>query len=85
MSRNFTHPRAGNFCIQVEKYDRRKMILYYELLHLDKNKVEKQGHLHNHKTIESTKIEFGYLQAGNYQLTLRNISTDILSVELCPG
>jgi len=34
---------------------------------------------------EFFKIQFGQMKAGNYKLTLRIISTDILSAGLCPG
>jgi hypothetical protein len=86
MSRNYLHPRAESFCVQIQKNSGEDLRLQYELLNLVNNQVEGHGHLgKNEENINVTKIEFGHLQAGNYQLTLRNISHEILSVELCPG
>jgi hypothetical protein len=84
MSRKYFHPRAGNFCVRIMKYSRTTLRLNCELLNLDNNQVEARdigGEYGN----GFFKIKFGLLKAGNYKLTLRNISNDIYNVQLCPG
>jgi hypothetical protein len=80
MSRNFSHPRTGNFCVQIDTFLNRTLSLTYELLNLSDNQVVSRKPL-----LEGNQIEFEDLQAGDYQLTLRNISEEIISAELCPG
>ena len=60
------------------------MRLNCELLNLDNNQVEERdiGGEYGNRFL---KIEFGHLKAGNYKLTLRNISNNIYNVQLCPG
>lgn len=81
LSKNFTQPRAGKFCVQINGYFVRE--LYYELRNWRNNKVDTTGNLH--KTANWIRVEFDHLQAGDYQLTFRNISEIIEFIELCPG
>jgi len=81
MSRNFSHPRAGNFCVQIEQFGNGELSLNYELWNLSDNQVVARAPLLQ----GNDQIVFNDLQAGNYQLTLRNISKNIASAELCPG
>jgi hypothetical protein len=85
MSRNFSQPRAGKFCIQIPKYELGEFKLHYELLNLKNNQLEGRNILQKNKKMNLVIIEFGLLQAGNYQITLKNVSTDILPVEQCSG
>jgi hypothetical protein len=86
MSRNFSHPRAGNFCVQFKKTISGPLIFQYELLNLDNKQVKGQGPLRSYKTDEWIKVEFGHLKAGNYQLTLKNFIDGMIEfAELCPG
>jgi hypothetical protein len=91
MSKNFTHPRTGKLCFQLEhtNVDRRGLKMHYELLNLDENQVESRGLVEINETFWSYHefINIAKLKAGNYQLTLKNISTsaNILFVGLCPG
>jgi hypothetical protein len=90
MSRNFTHPRTGKFCYQIEhaSFDR-NFKFHFELLNLDKNQLESEGLFEKNEIYWSPdSIEFiniAQLKAGNYQLTLKNISADELFVGLCSG
>jgi hypothetical protein len=83
MSRNFSHPRAGNFCIQIEKSSGGKMLLHYEVLNLQDNTIVRQRLFNKTKTLWWNRFNFGHLPAGTYQLTFRNISVDIVSADLC--
>jgi hypothetical protein len=85
MSRNFYHHRAGNFCIQIWTFHWEELRFHHEMLNLDDNLVKFRGQVEINKQFEWVKIKFGHLEAGNYQLTLRNISEEIYSVEMCPG
>jgi hypothetical protein len=91
MSKNFTHPRTGKLCFQLEhtNVDRRGLNMHYELLNLDENQVESRGLVEKYKFYWNRYgfINIAKLKAGNYQLTLKNISTsaNILFVGLCPG
>jgi hypothetical protein len=83
MSRNFTHTRTGRLNFQIKKnywIHWHQSRGHYELLNLDNNKVECDGYMRT-----TDDIEFRDLQAGNYQLTLQNIPTDILTVDLWTG
>jgi hypothetical protein len=80
LSRNFSRPRPGNFCVQIDTFQNRKLSLNYELLNFSDNQVVVREPL-----LKGNQIEFKNLQAGNYQLTLRNLSMVINSAELCPG
>lgn len=42
MSRNFSHPRAGDFCIQIDVERGVRMVFIYQLLNLQDNKVLRQ-------------------------------------------
>jgi hypothetical protein len=86
MSRNFSHPRGGNFCVQIMQLEKEKSIYQYNLFNFDTNQVQHQGLHQNNETERQILIDFGHLEAGNYHLTLRNISSrGLTSVELCPG
>jgi hypothetical protein len=85
MSRNYFHPRAGNFCVQIKKYYLTTLRLNCELLNLGNNQVVEALDIGGKNRNRFFKIEFGHLKAGNYKLTLRNISNDIDNVQLCPG
>jgi hypothetical protein len=89
MSRNFSHPRTGKFCYQIEQANAdRSFKLNYELLNLDENRVESGGlvDVDSHQTDWSDRfINIAKLKAGNYQLTLKNISADTFSVKPCSG
>jgi hypothetical protein len=84
MSRKYFHPRAGNFCVQIQKNFEQDLRFKCELLNLDNNQVEERD-IEDKSENEFFKFEFGHLKAGNYKFTLRNISTDMLSAGLCPG
>jgi hypothetical protein len=81
MRRNFSHPRSGNFCIKIEQLQFKNLKLHYKLLNLDSNLVEGQGRVEKNQLL--IEIAFGVLRAGNYQLTLQDISQDILVADLC--
>jgi hypothetical protein len=84
MSRNYFHPRAGKFCVQIRK-NSRTIRLNCELLNLDSNQVEARD-IEDKSEKMFFKIEFGHLKAGNYKLTIKNISkNDIYNVQLCSG
>jgi hypothetical protein len=90
MSRNFTHPRTGKLCFQIEHDDIvGKLKFHYELLNVDENQVESSGLVEKSEFTWSRDefISIAKLKAGNYQLSLKNISTStkILSAGLCPG
>jgi hypothetical protein len=90
MSRNFNHPRTGHLCYQIGQTNNfGRFKLHYELLNLDKNQVESEGLVEKNEVYWSPEsIEFiniAQLKAGNYQLTLKNISADDLFVGLCSG
>jgi hypothetical protein len=80
MSRNFSRLRAGNLCVEIKTFQDRTLSFNYELLNLSDNQVVKREQL-----LDGNRIEFSDLQAGNYQLTLRNISRTIEFAELCLG
>jgi hypothetical protein len=80
MSRNFSLPRTGNFCVQIDTFGNGGINSDFELLKLSENQVVPREPL-----LQGNQIEFNDLQAGNYQLTLRNIAMEIVSAELCPG
>jgi hypothetical protein len=80
LSRNFSRPRAGNFCVQIDTFQNKKLSLNYELLNLSDNQV-----VTRELPLHGNQIKFSDLQAGDYQLTLRNLSMVINSAELCPG
>jgi hypothetical protein len=91
MSRNFTHPRTGKLCFDLEHsyVDDGDFKFHYELLNLNENQVESRGLVEINETFWSYHefINIAKLKAGNYQLNLKNISTStkIMSVGLCRG
>jgi hypothetical protein len=88
MSRNFTHPRTGELCFKSEHTnDYGDIKFHYELLNLVCNQVEIEGFFEADISERDEFINIAKLKAGNYQLTLKNISTstNIFSVRLCPG
>jgi hypothetical protein len=89
MSRNISHPRTGKFCYQIECDDlERNLKMHYQLLNLDENQVESEGlvDLDSNQTNWNYRfIKIAKLRAGNYQLTLKNISADGFFVGLCSG
>lgn len=87
MSKNFSQPRAGKFCVVVEM-DRIPERFNYELLNLNNNQVETLGHTHDIAGDDSLlrQLKFDYLPAGKYQLTFKNIpwSITMSNIEQCP-
>jgi hypothetical protein len=79
MSRNFSYLRSGNFCVDIREYGSFDLKLKFELLNLGNNQVEIQGHMDRHVN-KRLQINVGPLEAGNYRLTLTNISDDFSSV-----
>lgn len=86
MSRLFSHPRAGDFCLEIiKKLTTEELGFHYDLLNLANNQVACQGLLRRNDS-NRNKIKFGHLEAGEYKVTLRNISRGTYtSAELCPG
>jgi len=83
ISRNFSHLRPGNFCVEILKFKSYDLEFKFELLNLGNNQVEIQG-LMDRRVNKWLQINVGPLEAGNYQLTLTNISDVFSSVRLCP-
>lgn len=86
MSKNFTQPRDGKFCIQIEAF-LTKLNFYYELLNFDENQVVASGssdkYVKNYRFEKRVEIE--HLPTGQYQLTLRNIDNNIYQIKPCSG
>jgi hypothetical protein len=83
MSKNFLHPKDDDFCLHIRKYVKRELKFYYKLLNLDNNQVQ-EDYLDKNENENGIEINIGFLQAGNYQITIKNVSKDvILGVELC--
>jgi hypothetical protein len=91
MSKNFTLPRTEKFCYQIDRADyKMNLKLQYQLLNLNENQVESEGLV----DLDSKQTDWNYqfiniaqLKAGNYQLTLKNISAsaDTFSMGPCSG
>jgi hypothetical protein len=82
ISRNFSHPRPGNFCVIVLTFRSHDLEFQFELLNLGNNQVEIQGHT-DRSINKHCQINVGPLEAGNYRLTLTNISNVFSSVQPC--
>jgi hypothetical protein len=88
MSKNFYHPRTGKFCYQIDRADlEMNLKLHYQLLNLNQNQVESEGLV----DLDSKQTDWQYqfiniaqLKAGNYQLTLKNISASAESFSMGP-
>jgi hypothetical protein len=87
MKRKFTHKVKRNFCIEIQWLGRIQKNLESTLL---KNKMEisnkkltrKINFPNSHSYL---RIDYGSLEAGEYELTLHNIAFPIARIDLCPG
>jgi hypothetical protein len=85
MTRKFTHKVKRNFCVEIQWLGRTQKNLESTLL---KNKTE----IGNQKLTFKIKfpqsylrIDYGILEAGEYELTLHNITFPVARIDLCPG
>jgi hypothetical protein len=87
MSRQISHAKTGNFCVRSQTFAWGNSTLQFELLNLDNNQVQvKELHLKEKFPYGSHTNDFGQVQAGQYQLTIRNLSSQaLLIVDGCPG
>jgi hypothetical protein len=88
MSRKISHAKAGNFCVRSQTFAWGNSTLQFELLNLNDNReqVNKEINLREDYPYGWAKINFGHVQAGQYQLTIRNLSSQaLLIVDGCPG
>jgi hypothetical protein len=88
MSRTISHAKAGNFCVRSQTFAWGNSTLQFELLNLNNNReqVNKEINLREDYPYGWAQINFGHVQAGQYQLTIRNLSMKaLLIVEGCPG
>jgi hypothetical protein len=90
MSRNFSHPRTGKLCFKIlQSISHDKTFkFHYELLNLDENLIVESRQLVDNSSsiwMSDEFITIAQLKAGNYQLTLKNISADTYFVRMCSG
>jgi hypothetical protein len=87
MTRKFTLKVKRKFCVEIRWLGRNQKNLRSTLLK-NKKKIRNPRKTWNISVRNSTSyhtIDYGSLKAGEYELTLHNITFPVTRIDLCPG
>lgn len=89
MKRNFKHRNGGHLYILISVVVRKNEDVIkpwqFQVKNLDTGRVEPVSKLHDSRNNYYTIIAFDHLEAGNYQMTLWNVTRPIDNIDLRAG
>lgn len=91
MSRNFTHRISGKFCVQINwdsgeaLFNSANLTRQFEVKNWVTGRKVPAAKVTTPSINYYHKIKFNHLDAGEYQITLQDVTQKITDVDLCPG